>query len=146
MDRSSNLWDFSISEFLQMVVNVNFLIKPCSGEGKLNAFTFSVLLTPLRLICKFAHCVRRVPIYISSVRLQGATGHCGPNLLLWVSETCEIWGSRSGFAEGQDFCGAPLCPWVYCSLIFQGIFVPSSSGSRITIFRNVSKYSRDATT
>jgi hypothetical protein len=79
-----------------MILKVNFAITPCSGKGNLNAFTFSVLLTPLRLIRKFALCVALVPIYISSVRLQGATGHCGPSLLLWISESCEIWGSRSG--------------------------------------------------
>ena len=43
-------------------------------------------------------------LLISAVpRLQDATGHCGPNLLLWVSESCEIWGSRSGLPEGLFF-------------------------------------------
>ena len=119
------------------IMNVNFGITRCSGTDNLNAFTFSVLLTQLRLIGKFALCITTIPIYTSSVSLQSATGHCDPSLLLWVSESCEIWGSRSGLDEVQDFCGSPLCHWVHCSLIFQKILVPSSSGSRITIFRNV---------
>jgi hypothetical protein len=93
-------------------MNVNFAITPCSGKSNLNAFAFSILLTPLRLLRKFALCVTRVPIFIHSVRLHVATGHCGPSLLIF-------WVSRSGFAEGQDFCGATDCRWIHCSLIFK---------------------------
>ena len=36
-------------EFLQKIMNVNFAVTPCSGEGNLNAFTFSILFNSLTL-------------------------------------------------------------------------------------------------